>query len=242
MRSRADTPLTVCIRGAALGLALSVGLVGCSTTAPAAKSVTVAAPKSVTAQSAAAPKAVAPAAKVAVAPAVLQADAGGFQLTQKVRVPADARADYDNAMRQVDAGQYDQGITLLQRVTQKAPAAAAAYVDLGIAYGKSGDLDNAVTSLKRAVELNPRQVVAYNELGIVYRRKGEFTAARESYEKALGVFPGFHYARLNLAILCDVYLGDLACARENYAAYQQLVPDDAQVAVWIADLNTRAGR
>ena len=68
-----------------------------------------------------------------------QADAGGFQLTQKLRVPSDARADYDNAIRLVSAGQYDQGIALLKRVTEKAPAAAAAYVDLGIAYGAKGD-------------------------------------------------------------------------------------------------------
>lgn len=177
-----------------------------------------------------------------LAAASLHQEQGGFTLAEDVRVGADVRADFSSAVRLLTAKQYAQGITLLLNVTRKAPNLVAAHVDLGIAYEMEGDLDKAQASLERALALDPRHVVAYNELGMVLRRQGRFAAARASYEKALAIAPQFHYARLNLAILCDLYIGDLKCARDNYEAYRQEVPGDERTALWIRDLTTRTAQ
>ena len=127
-------------------------------------------------------------------------------------------------------------------VVSAAPDATSAHIDLAIAYRETNDLERAEASLKKALELNSRHPVALNELGIVYRKTGRFAEARKSYEQVLALYPGFHFARRNLAILCDVYLGDASCALEQYELYLQTVPGDEKAAMWVADLRARAGR
>ena len=169
-------------------------------------------------------------------------DASGFAITETVRASGAARDDFERARQALEQKQYDRAIAQLGEVTKAAPDATGAWVNLGIAYRESNDLENAEKSLTRALELNARHPVALNELGIVYRRTGRFAQARKSYEQVLALYPSFHFAQRNLAILCDLYLHDSACALEQYQLYLQAVPGDKDAAMWVADLRARAGK
>ena len=163
----------------------------------------------------------------------------GFTITEEARIGGDVRVDYETALSYLQQGRHDEGIALLERVAEAAPELSAPRIDLGIAQHRAGDLEGAEKNLLLALESNPEQPVAHNELGIIYRKTGRFSEARQSYESALTVYPGFHFARRNLAILCDLYLADLDCALRNYEAYMKTVPSDEEATMWIADIRYR---
>ena len=163
----------------------------------------------------------------------------GFTVTEVVDLPARARADYREAMRLLEEGNADGAVPLLARVVEGARDATAPHVDLGIAYAQTGAFDKAEDSLRAALAVTPDHPVALNELGVVYRKQGRFAEARQSYQRALAVTPGFHFARRNLAVLCDLYLADYACALEHYGVYQQTVANDREVDMWVRDLQSR---
>jgi len=169
-------------------------------------------------------------------------EAVGFTITEDARVGASVRTDYETALTLLRQGHHDDGVALLETVAAEAPQFSAPYIDLGVAYHRAGDLEAAEQNLLLALGQNFDHPIAHNELGIVYRKTGRFAEARRSYENALAIYPGYHFARRNLAILCDLYLADLDCALQNYEAYMATVPSDDEASMWIADLRLRSGQ
>jgi Flp pilus assembly protein TadD len=165
----------------------------------------------------------------------------GFTVTEVVRINGGVRADYREAVRLLEQDRIEAGIGLLEQIVAQTPEVTAPHIDLGVAYGRLGDHEKAEHSLREALRLAPNHPVALNEMGILYRRTGRFDAARASYERALGVHPDYHYARRNLGVLCDLYLADLECALRQYERYVEIVSDDEQVVIWIADIRNRLG-
>jgi tetratricopeptide (TPR) repeat protein len=163
----------------------------------------------------------------------------GFTITDAARVSPEVRDRYLTALGDLDQGLYERGVAGLEAVTELQPELANPHVDLGLAYGRTGRLAEAAASLERAVALSATHPIAHAELGLIYRKQGRFAEARAQYEQALALYPEFHLARRNLAILCDLYQRDYGCALQHYEEYQALVPDDSQVAIWIADLKGR---
>ena len=169
-------------------------------------------------------------------------EAVGFTITEEARVTGGMRSDYRTALGYLEQGRHEEGVALLEDVADATPQLSAPRIDLGIAYRRAGNFEAAERNLLLAIEANSKHPAAHNELGIVYRQTGRFTEARASYETALAIYPGYHYARRNLAVLCDLYLSDPGCALENYEAYMTMVPSDDKTSIWIADIRARLGQ
>lgn len=151
------------------------------------------------------------------------------------------RAEFDEAMQLIGAGNYEKGMELLRRVASQSQNNAVPHINLAIVNMKKGKLDDAENNLKKALEIDPDNPVANNELGILYRKTGRFAEARTTYEKLLGKYPRYPVANKNLAILCDLYLRDYECALRGYTAYSNALPDDKNARIWMADVHKRLG-
>ena len=154
---------------------------------------------------------------------------------------AASRKDFERAVALMADGNYDQAVELLKKVIAQAPGVTAPYINIAMAYVRLDKLAEAEEHLKTALGLVPDHPLASNEYGLLLRKSGRFAEAREIYENTLKTFPEYLPAHKNLGILCDLYLNDQECALRQYEIYNQSMPDDTEVKMWLADLNMRLG-
>ncbi len=182
--------------------------------------------------------------KAPVAPTKTQAEPESSKATaaglRQVTVKPEVQAAFNQAVRQLRAGQYKQAIKGFEKVSKMAPRLAAPAINIAIAWRRLGDTGKANKAIQTALKKDPNSPEALNVQGILLRESGKLKAARKSYEKALSIYPDYAEAHLNLAMLCDIYLVDWQCAKTHYGRFQELQGGkDKQVAGWVADLDRR---
>lgn len=151
-----------------------------------------------------------------------------------------ANALFTKANQAIAASQWQQAETLLQQLIADYPDLSGPYLNLGIVYQQTGRLSDAEQQFTAAINVNASNLEAYNYLANLKRRQGRFSEAEKVYQQALQVWPDYPAGHLNLGILYDVYLHDLANAKIHYEHYQNLLPEpDGQVVGWLVDLERR---
>lgn len=163
----------------------------------------------------------------------------GFRITEAGSLPLGERSRFREATAALKADDLDKAIEGLEAAAEASPDHAAPRINLAIALRRTDRLEEAEQVLREAIAIHPRHIVAHNELGLVYRRLGRLDEARSSYERAIALHGDFHVAHRNLGVLCDLFLGDSGCALTHYRKTLEIVPDDADVAMWVQDLEQR---
>jgi tetratricopeptide (TPR) repeat protein len=191
----------------------------------------------------AAAEAAKPSSPLPTGPAVVHFTDGreGFVLTQPSGMSAQSRAGFDQASAMIRDAKYDTAIELLEKVIAQSPEMTAPRINVAIAYNRINKPEQAEQHLKKALESIPGHPVASNEYGLLLRKAGRFAESRKIYEKSLETFPEYLPIHKNLAILCDLYLNDPACALKHYQIYGKAMPKDKHVKIWIAELQARMG-
>ncbi|HEY9024308.1 MAG TPA: tetratricopeptide repeat protein [Burkholderiaceae bacterium] len=154
-------------------------------------------------------------------------------------IPAATQRAYDDALALLRAGHVADAERGFRALAQSSPELAGPHANLGVIARNAGRLPEAVAELEKATTLAPGHAVAWDQLGLAYRQSGEFTKSRDAYQHALAINPDYATAVLNLGVLEDLYLAEPAKALDAYTRYLALVPGDATVTKWQADVRRR---
>lgn len=154
-----------------------------------------------------------------------------------------AEDKYAAAIAAMRDGRDQEAETLFKAMTKEFPQLSGPHVNLGILYFQAEKTAQARAAFEKALELNPDSAISFNHLGILSRIDGDFNQALDHYTNALAINLKYAKAHLNMGILLELYMGQLAPALEHYKHYYALSGEkDGEVYGWIVDLDRRLSR
>ncbi|UTW46091.1 tetratricopeptide repeat protein [bacterium SCSIO 12696] len=177
--------------------------------------------------------------KQAVADEQSQASINPY-LENRKSIPAAAQKRFAQALAAMDNGQWQQAEEPLLQITIDYPKLSGAYLNLGICYRHMGKPKLAEDYFMESIRANANNLDAYNWLALTKREGGDFKAAENLYQQALAVWPDHPESHYNLAVLSELYMGNLEQARHHFSQHQKLLTEpDKRIAAWIKDLQRR---
>ena len=144
--------------------------------------------------------------------------------------------------------QPDKAASAFNLAIQIAPEMEAAYYNLGLLYySDTKDINKQQQQLQQLITDAENQGVLsarlMNLVSVNLRKQGKFLEAEANYKMALTLEPNHLSTLANMAILQDLYLGQLTRALEYYKRYQQQLElqgkEDNRINNWLADLKQR---
>lgn len=133
---------------------------------------------------------------------------------------------------------YQQKITMLERIVAKEPENRNAWVQLGHNYFDADQPVKAVEAYDKALALNGDDPNVLTDQGVMYRRLGAFDKAIANFNKANEVSPNHQQSLYNLGIVYLYDLKDPVKALEAWKKFLAVAPPGPQSAQVQAEVDS----
>lgn len=119
---------------------------------------------------------------------------------------------------------FQQKITMLERIVAKEPENRNAWVQLGHNYFDSEQPNKAVDAYSKALALNGDDPNVLTDQGVMYRQLGAFDKAIANFTKANELNPNHHQSLYNLGVVYLYDLKDPVKALETWKKFLTIAP------------------
>ncbi|MFL0809373.1 MAG: tetratricopeptide repeat protein [Agarilytica sp.] len=161
-------------------------------------------------------------------------------LAQKGRIKKEAVQAFIQAKRHFKREQYDACENELKRVVELDGKLSGPWLMRGEIAEINKDTPLAMEHYQKAIEVNPKNINVYLKLAKLQRVEAQFIQAQNTLAKALGIWPDFPEAHLNIGVIYDVYLNHPIRAQKHIEAYVFLAKEpDPKALKWAEEVRSR---